>query len=547
MSAQTTTTTSKSPWLVLMVFSLGLFMTLLDLTIVNIAIPSIVDDLKAPLDGILWMLNAYSLVYAVLLITSARLGDMFGPRALFVAGVGTFTVASALSGLAQDPTQLILARGAQGLGAALIAPQGLPMITSLFAPEKRGGVFAIFGILAGLAVVLGPTLGGLIVSSWGWRWIFYVNIPIGVALIAAAFTFVPDLRLGRAHRLDLVGVALASSGLLLIVFGLIEGQRFEWGTVTAFITIPEIILAGLVLLIAFMVYERRVQDREPLLPFAVFRDRNFTLMVFVLMAMGFAMLGVFLPITIYFQSVLGFDALTAGLTIAPMPLAMMIASGIVASQVQKIGPKPILFVGLTLFTIALAYIAWTVSADGGRWALLPGFILMGIGMSGVWTPVYDLATRDLKPELAGTASGVLNTMQELGTVVASAAIGAVLQNRLATSLTSEAVNYSAQLPAPFRQPFVDGFTAAAKQGLEVGATQNGTALQLPAGLPQSVVDQLAQLGHAVFTHAFVDAMRPSMALPIAIVIMAAILSLLARAPRRVTASSPAPVERTVPA
>jgi EmrB/QacA subfamily drug resistance transporter len=537
-------TPQKNPWLVLMVFSLGLFMTLLDLTIVNIAIPSIVDDLKAPLDGILWMLNAYSLVYAVLLITSARLGDMFGPRALFVAGVGTFTVASALSGLAQDPTQLILARAAQGLGAALIAPQGLPMITSLFAPEKRGGVFAIFGILAGLAVVLGPTLGGLIVSNLGWRWIFYVNIPIGVALVVAAFVFVPDLRLGKSHRLDLPGVALASSGLLLVVYGLIEGQRFDWGTVTGFITIPEIIVAGIVLLVAFIAYERRVQDREPLLPLVVFRDRNFTLMVFVLMAMGFAMLGVFLPLTIYFQSVLGYDALTAGLTIAPMPLAMMVASGFVATQVQKIGPKPFLFVGLTLFTIALGFIAWTVSADGSRWALLPGFILMGIGMSGVWTPVYDLATRDLRPELAGTASGVLNTMQELGTVVASAAIGAVLQNQLATSLRSEAVTYSSALPAPFQQPFVDGFSNAAKQGLEVGASQNGAALQLPPGIPQQVADQLAQLGHAVFTHAFVDAMRPSMALPIGIVILAALLSLAARAPRRVTAE---PRQQTVAA
>jgi EmrB/QacA subfamily drug resistance transporter len=524
----------KNPWLVLMVFSLGLFMTLLDLTIVNIAIPSIVDDLKAPLDGILWMLNAYSLVYAVLLITSARLGDMFGPRALFVAGVGTFTVASALSGLAQDPTQLILARAAQGLGAALIAPQGLPMITSLFAPEKRAGVFAVFGILAGLAVVLGPTLGGLIVTNLGWRWIFYVNIPVGVALIVAAFTLVPDLRLGKSHRLDIPGVALASAGLLLVVYGLIEGQRFDWGVVTGFITIPEVIAAGIVLLVAFMFYERGVQDREPLLPFAVFENRNFTLMVFVLMAMGFAILGVFLPLTIYFQSVLGFDAFTAGLTIAPMPLAMMVASGFVASQVQKIGPKPFLFVGLTLFTVALAYIAWTVSADGGRWALLPGLILMGIGMSGVWTPVYDLATRDLKPELAGTASGVLNTMQELGTVIASAAIGAVLQNQLALSLKSEAVTYSTKLPAPFQQPFVDGFANAARQGLEVGAGQNGASLQLPPGIPQQVADQLAQLGHAVFTHAFVDAMRPSMAVPIAIVILAALLSLAARAPRRVT-------------
>jgi len=438
-------------------------------------------------------------------------------------------VASALSGVAQDPTQLILARAAQGLGAALIAPQGLPMITSLFAPEKRAGVFAIFGILAGLAVVLGPTLGGLIVASWGWRWIFYVNIPIGVALVVAAFTFVPDLRIGKSHRLDLVGVALASAGLLLVVFGLIEGQRFDWGTVTGFVTIPEIIVAGIVILVAFMAYERRVQAREPLLPFEVFRDRNFTLMVFVLMAMGFAMLGVFLPLTIYFQSVLGFDALTAGLTIAPMPLAMMVASGVVASQVQKIGPKPFLFAGLSLFTVALGFIAWSVSADGERWALLPGFILMGIGMSGVWTPVYDLATRDLKPELAGTASGVLNTMQEIGTVIASAAIGAVLQNQLAASLRSEAVTYSAQLPPSFRQPFVDGFSNAAKQGLEVGAGQNGAALQLPPSIPQQVADQLAQLGHAVFTHAFVDAMRPTLVLPIALLVVAAVATGFARA------------------
>ncbi|HEY8656372.1 MAG TPA: DHA2 family efflux MFS transporter permease subunit [Candidatus Limnocylindria bacterium] len=521
----------KNPWLVLVVFSLGLFMTLLDLTIVNIAIPSIVDDLKAPLDGILWMLNAYSLVYAVLLITSGRLGDLFGPRQLFAAGVTVFTIASALSGLAQDPTQLILARGAQGLGAALLAPQGLPMLTSLFAPDKRGGVFAIFGILAGVAVVLGPTLGGFIVANLGWRWIFYVNIPVGIAIFALTFVLVPDLRPARKHRLDLLGVFLASAGLLLVVFGLIEGQRFDWGTVVSFVTIPEIIGAGVVLLVAFVLFERSMQDREPLLSFAVFRDRNFTLMTFVLMAMGFAMLGVFLPITIYFQSVLGFDALAAGLTIAPMPVAMMLGSGFVATAVPKYGAKPFLLVGLLLFAGGTAFVAWTVLADGGRWALLPGFIVMGIGMAGVWTPVYDLATRDLRPELAGIASGVLNTMQEVGTVIASAAIGAVLQNQLATSLVAEATTYSRQLPAPFQQPFVNGFAGAAKQGLEVGAGQNGAPIQLPPGIPQAVADQLAQLGHAVFTHAFVDAMRPAMTLPVIVVLLAAVLAGFSRAPR----------------
>src|SRR5437899_1373138 len=170
-----------------------MFMTLLDLTIVNIAIPSLVDSLHASLDQVLWVLNAYSLVYAVLLITSGRLGDLFGQRNLFAAGIVVFTVASAASGLAQDPAQLILARAGQGLGAALIAPQGLPLLVSLFPPERRAGTFAVFGILAGVAVVAGPTLGGFIVTHFGWRWIFYVNLPVGVATLIAAFVLIPDL------------------------------------------------------------------------------------------------------------------------------------------------------------------------------------------------------------------------------------------------------------------------------------------------------------------------------------------------------------------
>ncbi|HET9847794.1 MAG TPA: MFS transporter, partial [Candidatus Dormibacteraeota bacterium] len=193
---------SSAPWLALTVLALGLFMTLLDLTIVNVAIPSIVDDLHSSLDQILWVLNGYSLVYAVLLITSGRLGDIFGPRNMFAAGVVVFTLASAFSGLAQDPVQLILARGAQGLGAAMLAPQGLPIMLSLFPPERRGGVFAIYGSLAGLAVLLGPVLGGFIVTHFGWRWIFYVNLPVGLLTFALAFLFVPDLRPGRRHRLD---------------------------------------------------------------------------------------------------------------------------------------------------------------------------------------------------------------------------------------------------------------------------------------------------------------------------------------------------------
>ncbi len=523
------------PWIALAVLALGLFMTLLDLTIVNIAIPSILHDLNASLDQVLWVLNAYSLLYAVLLITSGRLGDIFGPRNLFVVGVVLFTVASALSGLAQDPTQLILARAGQGFGAALLAPQGLPIMTTIFPPQRRAGVFAIYGALAGVAVLLGPLAGGFIVTNFGWRWIFYVNLPVGLLTIAMAFLFVPDLRPGRPHRLDFVGVGLATLGLLGVIFGLIEGQRYNWGTVTGFITIPEIIAAGLVVLGVFIFVQARRQNHEPLLPFAVFRDRNYTLMTLVLMAMGFAMVGVFLPITIYFQSVLGLSAFDAGLATAPMPLAMMVVSGIAASLSNRVSGKYLLMGGLTGFALGFAYIAWTASTSSGRWSFLPGLIVAGAGMGFVWTPVFSLATRDLRPELAGVASGVLNTLQELGAVVASASIGALLQNRLASGLHTQAVNYSSQLPPAFRNQFVDGFSNAASNGLEVGRGQTGGSVQLPPNVPTQVAHQVQQIAEAVFTHAYVNAMRPTLILPLVVIVAAALGCFAIRTRRGVSA------------
>src|SRR5438128_10035564 len=452
------------PMAALGVLVLGLFMTLLDLTIVNIAIPSILDGLHASLDQVLWVLNAYSLLYAVLLITSARLGDIYGPRNLVAVGVVIFTVASALSGLAQDPTQLILSRALQGLGAAVLAPQGLPLMMSLFPVEKRGGVFAIYGVMAGLAVVAGPTVGGLLVTHFGWRSIFTVNIPIGVVTFALAMLLIPDLRPGRKHRLDLVGVALATAGLLGVIFGLIEGQRYDWGVVTGSITIPKIIAAGVVLLAVFLVYQARRQGAEPLLPFAVFKDRNFTLMTFVMAAMGFAILGLYLPLTIYLQSVLGLSAIDAGLTIALQPIAMIVSSGIASGLVQKINGKYLLIPGLLALAAGSGYIDWAAHTSSGRWDFAPGLMLSGLGMGCIWTPLFSVATRDLRPELAGVASGVINTIQELGGVIASAAVGAVLQNQLATALHQEAVHYSGQLPAEFRDRFVAGFGQASKTG-----------------------------------------------------------------------------------
>jgi EmrB/QacA subfamily drug resistance transporter len=506
------------------VLVLGLFMTLLDLTIVNIAIPSIVDGLHASLDQVLWVLNAYSLLYAVLLITSARLGDIYGPRNLFAAGVVIFTVASGFSALAQDPTQLIVSRGLQGLGAAVLAPQGLPLMMSLFPVEKRGGVFAVYGVIAGLAVIAGPTVGGFLVTQFGWRSIFTVNLPIGVLTFALAMLFIPDLRPGRRHRLDVLGVALATAGLLGVVFGLIEGERYDWGVVTGTITIPEIIATGLALLALFLYYQARRQNSEPLLPFAVFKDRNFTLMTFVMAAMGFAILGIYLPLTIYMQSVLGLSAIDAGIILAIQPAAMFFSSGFAGALVQKVNGKYLLIPGLLALAAGTGYIDWAAHAGSGRWDFTAGLILSGLGMGCIWTPVFSIATRDLPAHLGGVASGVVNTIQEMGGVLASAAVGAFLQNRLAVALYDQAVDASGQLPEQYRGPFVDGFSQAAHTGFEVGAGQSGASLDLPA--------QVQAVAHYVFTHGFVDAMHPTLILPIAVLVAAALASVFVRGPRR---------------
>jgi EmrB/QacA subfamily drug resistance transporter len=512
------------PIAALAVLALGLFMTLLDLTIVNIAIPSILDGLHASLDEVLWVLNAYSLLYAVLLITSARLGDIYGPRNLFAAGIVIFTIASGFSALAQDPTGLIVSRGLQGVGAAVLAPQGLPLMLSLFPADKRGGVFGIYGMLAGLAIIAGPTVGGFLVTAFGWRSIFTVNLPIGVITFALALLVIPDLRPGRRHRLDWAGVALATLGLLGVIFGLIEGERYDWRVVTGIVTIPEIIAAGVVLLAAFLYYQARRQGSEPLLPFEVFKDRNFTLMTVVMASMGFAILGLYLPLTIYMQSVLGLSAIDAGITLAVQPVTSMLATGFAVALLNKVNGKYLLIPGLVALAVGSAYIDWVAQAGSGRWDFTPGLIASGLGMAFIWTPVFSIATRDLPAHLGGAASGVVNTIQELGGVLASAVVGAFLQNRLALSLHDRAVAASGQLPTAYQADFVKGFSNAAHSGFQVGAGQSGATLDLPP--------QIAAIAQQVFTHAFVDAMHPTLVLPIAVLVLAAFTTLFVRAHRR---------------
>jgi EmrB/QacA subfamily drug resistance transporter len=511
-----------NPWAVLTLASVGYFMTLLDLTIVNIAIPNMIMKLNASLDGVLWVLNAYALALAVLVITCGRLGDILGTRTMFTAGIAVFTVASAACAFAPGVGWLIAFRAVQGAGAAMLMPQTLVMVTLVFPPERRGAAFGIWGAVTGFATIAGPVLGGLLVSAFDWRWIFFINLPVGAAVLAATPFIVPGLRTGLRHRLDVRGVALASLALLAICYGLVEGQRYDWGKITGFISIPLIIAVGVLLLAVFLLDQARRQrgENEPLLPFSLFRDRNFALMNWISAALAIGLLGVFLVFTIYLQSVLGYSAIKAGLTLLPSSVVSVIVAPAAGKLTDKIGGKYIMIAGLALFAAGTGWAVLSAGPASAWYVFLPSFCVLGIGIGLVFPPLPTMAMRNVPERLAGAASGLLNTMRQVGSVIGTAAVGALLQNRLVASLTSEATAHASVLPPAARSQFVDGFRQAASSG--TFATGPGAPVKLPAGVPPSLAHEVAQIAATVFDEGYLQAMRWTMILPITVVALAAI-------------------------
>ncbi|OLC64570.1 MAG: hypothetical protein AUH69_11885 [Actinobacteria bacterium 13_1_40CM_4_65_12] len=519
-------------------------MILLDTTIVNVAIPAMSAGLNTTLDQILWVLNAYILVYAVLLITAGRLGDLYGQRNLFAIGLFIFTVASALCGLSQNATELIAARVLQGIGGAILTPQTLSIITTLFPPERRGAAFGVWGGVAGLATIAGPTVGGAIVTYVSWQWIFFVNVPIGIAALIATFAIIPDIRPGRRHGWDIMGVILATAGLFAVVFGLIEGQRYNWGEIASYgITIPELIIAGVAILAVFLVWERF--QSEPLLPLSLFRDRNFAVANWVAAAISFGMLSLFLPIVIYLQSVRGFSALTAGLTFAPMSLTSMFVAPFAGRFADKVGGKYILLAGISLFTVGFGLVTFVAGPDSTWINFLVPAIIAGAGMGMTFAPMTTIAMRNISPQMSGAASGILNTTRQLGAAIGSAVVGALLQNQLATTLHNQAVSHASALPAAFRDKFVAAFSSVSSNGFEIGTGQNGA--KLPSDLPPAVAHQIAALAHDVFVSAYIDAMKATLVVPIAFLAFTALTTLLIKRRKRPEAAQGEPVQDQVAA
>lgn len=519
-----------NPWAVLAILSVGFFMTLIDLTIVNVAIPQMVDKLHASLDQVLWVINAYTLVLAVLMITSGRLGDLRGKKMLFLAGIAVFTLASLACGLAQNAGELITFRAIQGGGAALLLPQTMSIIVEMFPHETRGIALGIWGAVAGLSGAVGPTVGGVLVTEANWRWVFFVNVPLGILVLLAGGPIIPAVRHTVRHRFDVMGVVIATASLFCLVFALTEGQRYSWNG-----WIWTLIGAAVACMVAFFVQQRGQQAGEPLLPFVLFKDRNFSVMNVVGITVMFGMMGLFLPMTIYLQSVLGFSALKAGLVLLSLAVGAMVTAGPAGVLAEKLGAKYILIAGLLAFGGSMLWVM-TVVGLGENWtSLVAPLSVMGLGVGCTFSPMAAELMRNVPLRLSGAASGVSNALRQVGSVLAGAVIGAVLQAQIASSLATEAARQSAAVPPAFRGRFVYGFAHASSNGLQIGAGQAGTDQRF-AGVPAVIARHIEALGAEVFKHGYIDAMKPTLALTAAALGVGAALCLVIKAIRGVAAS-----------
>ncbi|MDG4859415.1 DHA2 family efflux MFS transporter permease subunit [Streptomyces sp. T-3] len=414
-----------NPWVSLVVLALGFFLTMLDISIVNIAVPDIVEDFDASLSGVLWAVNSYVLVVAVVLIAAGRLGDLYGPRRLFTVGITVFTVFSLACGLASSPAELIAARALQGLGAGLLLPQTMAMIVVIFPAERRGAAMGVWGAVGGIAAVAGPSLGGLLVTAWGWQWIFMVNVPVGLAAIVLTQLAVPNPRNSRRHRLDVGGIALVFGGLFCLTFALMEGQRFDWAAW----------IIGLLVLSAgigywFVRHESRRQDQEPLVPFVLFRDRDYTAMNVVAASVSLGVIALMLLLTMFFQSVLGFSALEAGLALAPAAVISTVVAPFSGRFSDRFDGKHILLAGFALTAAGMALSLPVMETGADWWAFVPPLVVIGLGNGLLISPMATVAMRGVRPQLAGAASGVLATVRQLGAVLGVTVVGLFLQSRL---------------------------------------------------------------------------------------------------------------------
>src|SRR3954469_18334463 len=400
------------------IVSVALFMVVLDNLVVTTALPSIRADLGATIQSLEWTVNAYTLSYAVLLLTGAALGDRFGRRRMFVIGLVMFTAASAAAALAPTSAALIGARAIQGVGAAIVTPLTLTLLAEVFPAEKRGLAIGAWSGISGLGVALGPLVGGAVVDGISWHWIFWINVPVGIAVIPFAATKLAERRC-PARALHLPGVALASAGLLGIVYGIVRGSELGWTSTPVLGSL----LAGAALVAAFLAWEARTE--HPMLPLRFFRSRGFASVNLVSLSMYFGVFGSIFLLAQFFQVTQGYSPLEAGLRTLPWTIMPMFVAPIAGVLSDRIGSRPLMVTGLALQAGAIAWLATVSTATVPYSELVIPFIMAGTGMSLVFAPAANAVLSSVRPEEAGQASGATNAIRELGGVLGVAVLASV--------------------------------------------------------------------------------------------------------------------------
>jgi EmrB/QacA subfamily drug resistance transporter len=456
----------------LAIVSLALFMVVLDNLIVTVALPSIQRDLGATLQQLEWTVNAYTLAFAVTLIPGAAIGDRFGRKRTFLAGLALFTASSAAAALAPGASELVAARALQGIGGAIVAPLTLTLLAEAFPPERRGAALGIWSGISGLGIALGPLVGGAVVSGLSWQWIFWINVPLGVALLPLAAVFLRESH-GEATRLDLPGVGLVTTGLFALVFGLVRGQAEGW-------TSPLIVgslSAGAVLLALFVAHERRTE--APMVPLDLFAKRAFAVTNGVSFFMYFGTFGSIFLITQFVQQVMGYAPFDAGVRMLVWTGATAITSPIAGILAERRGPRTLMALGLALQAAALAWLAMASGVDSTNSELAAPFAIAGVGMGLVFAPSASALLSVVAPHRAGQASGTNNAIREVGGVFGVAVMSTIFSG--AGGFTSP-------------QAFVDGFHPALWVGAAVVGVGAAVALLLPAGREEAVAADPVEAG-----------------------------------------------------
>ena len=415
-------TEDNKKWGTLAAVSVGLFMIMLDNTVVNVALPSIQRDLGVGLSELEWIVSGYALTFAALMLIGGKLADAYGRRRLFVVGIVVFTLASLLCGLSTTGHELIAARVLQGGGAALMSPATLSIIAATFPPRQRGTAIGIWAGVSALALAIGPLIGGLLTEHASWNWIFFVNVPVGILGIVASFLLIDESRDPTHERLDIPGLATSAIGLFALTYGLIEANEYGWGSPRI---VGSFVLAA-VSLTSFVVLERR--QRAPMLDLTLFRNRTYVGANLVILLVALAMFGVFFFVSLYMQNILGYSAVEAGAAFLPMTILIIIVAPIAGRLSDRLGSRGLMTAGMVLLSAQLLYFS-QLGASATFWTLLPGLLLGGVGMSLTMTPSTAAATRAVPVDKAGMGAAVLNAFRQVGGSLGIALRGAIMASR----------------------------------------------------------------------------------------------------------------------